>query len=109
MSDGGKPATEPDAGRQRLDKWLWYARVIKSRSGAARLVEAGHVRVNGTRIDTPAESLKIGDVLTIALDRQVRVLKVLAPGERRGPYPEARLLFDDLSSPGIDQGDDDPP
>jgi ribosome-associated heat shock protein Hsp15 len=84
--------------RQRLDKWLWFARVIKSRTGAAKLIEDGHVRVNAVRADNPAKSIRPGDVLTIALDRQVRVLKVRATGERRGPYEEARTLFEDLTT-----------
>lgn len=83
--------------RQRLDKWLWFARVVKSRTRAADLVEAGHVRVNGVRVRVPARPVSSGDVLTIALERDVRVLRVVAPGARRGPYEEARGLFDDLS------------
>ncbi len=86
-------------GRQRLDKWLWFARVLKSRSLAAKLVSEGHVRVNAVRVDSPAKMIKPGDVLTIALDRQVRVLQVIGPGERRGPYPEARTLYVDLAGP----------
>ncbi|MCW6507540.1 RNA-binding S4 domain-containing protein [Lichenifustis flavocetrariae] len=85
--------------RQRLDKWLWFARVIKSRTSAAKLVEEGHVRVNSVRADNPAKSIRPGDVLTIALDHQIRVLKVVAPGERRGPFEEARHLFDELTQP----------
>lgn len=84
--------------RQRLDKWLWFARVVKTRSLAARLVEAGHVRLNARRIETPAKAIRPGDVLTIALEQQVRILKVLDPGTRRGGFPEARLLFEDLSA-----------
>ena len=87
--------------RQRLDKWLWFARVVKTRTLAARLVAEGHVRVNAKRIETPAKAIEPGDVLTISLERQVRILKVVAPGTRRGGYPEARLLFEDLS-PGLD-------
>lgn len=83
--------------RQRLDKWLWFARVAKSRTLAARLVAAGHVRVNGIRSTTPARPIGAGDVLTVALERDVRVLRVLDSGTRRGPYSEARLLFDDLT------------
>jgi ribosome-associated heat shock protein Hsp15 len=86
------------AERQRLDKWLWFARVVKTRSLAARLVEAGHVRLNAHRIGTPAKPVRPGDVLTIALDQQVRVLKVLGHGTRRSAFPEAKLLFDDLSA-----------
>ncbi len=92
-----------EAGRQRLDKWLWFARVVKTRSLAARLVGEGHVRVNGMRATAPARAVQPGDVLTIALERQVRVLRVLAGGERRGPFPEARLLYEDLAEPGAER------
>ncbi len=85
---------------QRLDKWLWFARVVKTRTLAARLVSAGHVRLNARRIDVPAKAVSTGDILTIALERQVRVLKVLQPGTRRGAFSEARLLFEDLSGAG---------
>ncbi len=86
-----------DLDRQRLDKWIWYARVVKSRSLAIRLVEAGHVRVNGQRATSAAKLLGIGDVLTLALEREVRVLKVVATGIRRGPFKEAQLLFEELT------------
>ncbi|MGH6813374.1 MAG: RNA-binding S4 domain-containing protein, partial [Methylocella sp.] len=89
------------AQRQRLDKWLWFARVAKTRSRAARLVAEGHVRLNARRIETPAKGIGPGDVLTIALERQVRVLKVVAPGGHRGGFAEASLLFEELPDPGI--------
>jgi ribosome-associated heat shock protein Hsp15 len=82
--------------RQRLDKWLWHARVVKARTSAAALVEAGHVRVNGVRETAPGHSVKSGDVLTIGLDRSVRVLKVVGFAERRGDAQAARVLYDDL-------------
>ena len=82
--------------RQRLDKWLWHARVVKARSSAAALIEAGHVRLNGTRETAPGHAVKAGDVLTIALDRSVRVLKVLGFSERRGDAAAARVLYEDL-------------
>jgi ribosome-associated heat shock protein Hsp15 len=82
--------------RQRLDKWLWHARVVKARTSAAALVEAGHVRINGTREKSPGHSVKVGDVLTIALDRNVRVLKVTGFSDRRGDASAARVLYDDL-------------
>lgn len=88
-----------DAGRQRLDKWLFFARVVKSRSLAARLVQEGHVRLNREKTTQAAHAVKQGDVLTITLDRDVLVYKVVASGERRGPAPEARLLYEDLSPP----------
>ena len=82
--------------RQRLDKWLWHARVVKARTSAAALVEAGHIRVNGVREKAPGHAVKAGDVLTIALDRSVRVLKVAGFAERRGDARAARVLYDDL-------------
>lgn len=85
-------------GRQRLDKWLWFARVVKNRTLAARLVEAGYVRINGMRSASPARPVAVGDVLTIALEREVRVLRVVAAGERRGPFRDACLLFEDLGA-----------
>lgn len=84
--------------RQRLDKWLWHARVVKARTSAAALVEAGHVRVNGVRERAPGHAVKPGDVLTIALDRSVRVLKVIGFCERRGDATTARVLYEDLQS-----------
>ncbi len=87
---------------QRIDKWLCFARVVKTRTLAARLVEAGHVRLNGVRLNNAAKMLRCGDVLTIALERQVRVLRVVADGERRGPFSEASTLFEDL---GAKRGD----
>lgn len=87
------------SGAQRLDKWLFFSRMVKTRALAVELIRAGHVRVNGDNAGAPAKAVRPGDVLTIALERQVRVLRVRAPGERRGPYPEARLLYEDLASP----------
>lgn len=84
--------------RQRLDKWLYYARVVKSRSLAAKLVAAGHIRINRDKTDQPARQIRPGDVLTIALERRVLVWRVLAPGVRRGPPQEARLLYEDLGT-----------
>jgi ribosome-associated heat shock protein Hsp15 len=82
--------------RQRLDKWLWHARVVKARTSAAALVEAGHVRINGVREMAPGHPVKIGDVLTIGLDHGVRLLKVTGFSERRGDAAAARLLYEDL-------------
>ncbi len=84
---------------QRVDRWLWFTRLIKSRTQAADLVAAGKVRVNGERIAKPSRNVKPDDVLTFALGEHTRVLKVLAPGTRRGPAPEARLLYADLAPP----------
>ncbi len=85
------------ADRQRIDKWLFFARVVKSRSLAAKLVAAGRVRLNRDKIDQPSQPVRAGDVLTITLERRILVYRVAACGERRGPAAEARLLYEDLS------------
>lgn len=83
----------------RLDKWLWHARFFKTRTLAARVVSAGHVRVNGKRVSKPAHAVAPQDVLTFAQGDATRVVRVLDPGTRRGPAPEAQTLYDDLSVP----------
>jgi len=86
---------------QRLDKWLWCARVAKSRAACARLVEAGGVRLNRQPADKPHARLRPGDVLTLALGSRERgtilVWRVLELAARRGPAVEARGLYEDLS------------
>jgi len=84
--------------RKRLDKFLWHARVVKARTSAAGLVEKGHVRVNGVRETSPGHAVKRGDVLTIGLDRSVRLIKVIGFSERRGDASAARLLYEELHS-----------
>jgi len=84
--------------RQRIDKWLWHARVVRTRSDAAALVEAGHVRLNGKRNTAAGQPVRIGDVITLALDRSVRVLEVAGFHERRGSAPGARALYRDLTT-----------
>jgi ribosome-associated heat shock protein Hsp15 len=86
-------------GRQRIDKWLWHARVGKTRSLVQKLVEAGHVRLNGARITASSQQVKPGDVLTIALEERVRIFEVKGFSERRGSAPAAALLYKDLSPP----------
>lgn len=94
-------AEAPGGSAQRIDKWLFFARVVKSRSLAKKLVTAGHVRINRDKTDSPSKTVRPGDVLTITLDRRVLVLKVLDGGTRRGPYEEARLLYEDLTPPEV--------
>lgn len=81
---------------QRLDMWLWCARVAKARSDCAKLVEEGALRLNRQPTVKPHAKLRIGDVLTMALRGDVRVWRVRALAERRGPAPEARLLYEEL-------------
>ena len=80
----------------RLDKWLWFARVVKTRAIAQELAGSGHVRVNGQRAESAAKAIRIGDVLTIALPSRVRVLKVQDVAERRGPASDALRLYEEL-------------
>src|SRR5262249_14374958 len=80
----------------RLDKWLWHARFCKSRTLAAKLAAAGKIRISGTLVFKAHHTVKPGDVLTFPLGPHIRTVKVLALGERRGPAPEARLLYEDL-------------
>ncbi|MCO4317544.1 RNA-binding S4 domain-containing protein [Phyllobacterium sp. 21LDTY02-6] len=87
--------------RQRIDKWLFFARVVKSRSLAAKLVTGGGVRLNREKIDLPAQIVKPGDVLTITLDRRILVYEVVDGGTRRGPADEARTLYRDISPPAL--------
>ncbi|MEL6102896.1 MAG: RNA-binding S4 domain-containing protein [Pseudomonadota bacterium] len=89
---------EPET-KLRLDKWLWYARFFKTRSLAATRVGAGDVRVNGARVTKRSATVVVGDVLTFAQERAVRVVRVDAIGTRRGPAPEAQALYTDLSPP----------
>ncbi len=92
---------EAEGGRdwQRLDLWLWCARLAKTRAECSRQVERGRVRINRLPTDKPHAKLRAGDVLTLALGGQVRVWRVLALAARRGPAVEARLLYEDLSDP----------
>nr|WP_146101930.1 S4 domain-containing protein [Rhodopila globiformis] len=82
---------------QRLDKWLWCARVMRARSDCAALVAQGSVRINRQPTSKPHARLRVGDVLTIPVHGAVRVLRVVALAERRGPATQARLLYADVS------------
>ncbi|TCO71241.1 RNA-binding S4 domain-containing protein [Rhodovulum euryhalinum] len=81
----------------RLDKWLWQARFFKTRTLAAKVVTGGHVRVNAARTDKPGARVGPGDTLTFPQGDDIRVVRILAPGARRGPATEARTLYDDLT------------
>ena len=83
--------------RQRVDKWLWHARVVRTRSAAAALAGSGHVRINGARIEAASRPVRPGDVITVALDRTVRILKVTGYAERRGSADDARVLYEELT------------
>ncbi|MFN3993598.1 MAG: RNA-binding S4 domain-containing protein [Tabrizicola flagellatus] len=91
----GRP--DPDAAAKlRLDKWLWQARFFKSRSLAAAVIEAGSVRVNGTRVSRPGRDVVAGDTLTFPQGNRIRLVRITALGHRRGPATEAQALYLDL-------------
>lgn len=82
---------------QRLDKWLWCARLVKTRSGAARLIADGKVRINGERALKPSRHLHAGDVVTTAHSGRLAVVRVIDVTERRGPASLAQTLYEDLT------------
>ena len=78
----------------RIDKWLWQARFCKTRALAQTRAAAGHIRLNGRRVEKPGTSIRTGDIMTLASRGRVVVLRVLALGERRGPAVEAQALYE---------------
>lgn len=91
MDDGRQTS-----GWQRIDKWLWHGRFVKTRSLASRLVADGKIRVNRERVLKPSHMIQAGDVITAALAGRVRVVKVLILADRRGPPDVARSFYEDL-------------
>jgi ribosome-associated heat shock protein Hsp15 len=85
---------------QRLDKWLWCARFFKTRALAATLSAAGRFRVNRMVVAKAHYAVRVGDVLTFPQGRDIRVVRILALSDRRGPASEARLLYADLTEAG---------
>ena len=88
-----------DQGALRLDKWLWYARFFKTRSLATAQCQAGKVRVDGAAVTKAHQIVRPGQVLTFVQANHVRVIKVVALANRRGPAPEAQALYEDLDPP----------
>jgi ribosome-associated heat shock protein Hsp15 len=96
----------------RLDKWLWFARQLKTRTKASELIEDGKVRVNRDKVVKPAHAVKIGDTVTAVINGRLRVLQVTALGTRRGPASEAQQLYADLTpaaAPAADAPAEAPP
>jgi ribosome-associated heat shock protein Hsp15 len=87
----------------RLDKFLWFARIVKTRALAQQLAEQGRLRIDGRVVDRAHAPVRVGDVLSFALRGTVRVLRVEALPARRGPPAEARTLYtnvEDRPAPG---------
>ncbi len=100
MSGGVAGDASAAPGTQRLDKWLWFARFVKTRTLAADIVTAGKVRLNRVRVEKPAQTVRPGDVLTLNLNRRIQLIRVLGIGERRGPSAAARALYEELTAEG---------
>lgn len=84
----------------RIDRFLFFIRLVKSRSLAQALVETGHVRIDGKRVQKSSDEVRLGSVVALPLHGKVRVLRVLSLPERRGPAPEARACYEEL---GVDE------
>lgn len=87
-----------DRTKGRLDQWLWFARLVKSRSGAARLCAAGLVAVNGIPVRKPSHTIRVGDTIVVPQGTLRRTARVVAIGHRRGPAVEARLLYEEIAA-----------
>jgi ribosome-associated heat shock protein Hsp15 len=101
---GGSSApaeTGPDCGpdKQRLDKWLFYARFFKTRSLATALITKGRVRLNGQRQSKPGHAIAPGDIISFPMGNQKCEIRVIATGTRRGPASEAQTLYSNLDEP----------
>ena len=88
--------TEQDS--LRVDKYLWFARFFKTRSLATKRANGGRIRINGNKIKKSSDTVRIGDILTFAQGNEIRVIRVLNLGTRRGPAQEAQSLYEDITS-----------
>ena len=84
----------------RIDRFLFFIRLLKSRTLAQSLIEKGHVRLDGRRVEKSSEEVRVGSTLAFPLHDKVRVLRVLSLPSRRGPAPEARACYEEV---GIDE------
>jgi ribosome-associated heat shock protein Hsp15 len=91
-------AMAPERAKTRVDQWLWFARLAKSRSFAARLCAAGAIRVNGATVTKPNQTVRVGDFVVVPQGGVQRTVRVLALGVRRGPASEARALYQETAA-----------
>lgn len=92
-------ATGPERAKARLDQWLWFARLVKSRSLAARLCAAGAIAINDSSVKKANRTVRAGDVVVIPQRGVQRTVRVLALGARRGPAAEACALYEEAAPP----------
>jgi ribosome-associated heat shock protein Hsp15 len=91
--------------KERLDRFLFFSRAVKSRTLAQKIIETGAIRVNSERTDRSDHKVGAGDVLTMSLHGRILVWRIIDPGTRRGPAPEAQGLYEDLSPPPTPKAD----
>jgi len=97
MTTGAETIQTSDDVNIRVDRWLWFARFFKSRSIAAKIVQSRKVRLNSAIIAKPSVNVRKNDILTFQQAKDIRVIKILDIGKRRGPAPEAQALYEDLA------------
>jgi ribosome-associated heat shock protein Hsp15 len=95
MAEAASSRQPPE--KLRVDKWLWQARLFKTRGLAAALAGSGRLRINSKHVAKPAQTVRPGDVLTFPQSDRIRVIRIEALGQRRGPAPEAQALYADLT------------
>ncbi|UYN98429.1 MAG: RNA-binding S4 domain-containing protein [Devosia sp.] len=100
----------PDTGlrKERLDRFLFFSRAVKSRTLAQKIIESGAIRVNSERTERSDHKVGAGDVLTMSLHGRILVWRILDPGTRRGPASEAQGLYEDLSPPPVPKAEKSP-
>ena len=84
----------------RIDRFLFFIRLVKSRTLAQTVIAKGHVRIDGKRVEKPSDEVRVGSIVALPLRDRVRVLRVLSLPARRGPAPEAQACYEEL---GIDE------
>ncbi|HEY7959009.1 MAG TPA: RNA-binding S4 domain-containing protein [Sphingomicrobium sp.] len=85
----------------RIDRFLFFIRLVRSRTLAQALIETGHARIDGKRVEKPSEDVRVGSIIALPLHDKVRILRVLNLPKRRGPAPEAQACYEEL---GVDEG-----
>jgi ribosome-associated heat shock protein Hsp15 len=84
----------------RIDRFLHCIRLVKSRTLAQTLIETGHLRIDGKRVEKPSDPVRVGSIVALPLRGEVRILKVVALPSRRGPASEARTCYEELGVDG---------
>jgi ribosome-associated heat shock protein Hsp15 len=81
----------------RIDRFLFFIRLVKSRTLAQHVIDEGYVRIDGKRVEKSAEELRVGSVVALPLHGEIRILRVLNLPARRGPAGEARACYEELT------------